>query len=89
MSTIQSKPHPLLSSQYLNGIYIPAGLLIMGVWIVKQEWIPYAVASALVLGAWKAYNNSESFLGTDVASIVTLDWDTHIVRLLTSFDPQE
>ncbi|KAI9769029.1 MAG: NADH-cytochrome b5 reductase [Geoglossum umbratile] len=57
MSNVQRKPHPLLSPQYLNGIYIPAGLLVVGCWIVKKEWILYAVASAVVLGAWKGYNN--------------------------------
>ncbi|KAI9861728.1 MAG: NADH-cytochrome b5 reductase [Trichoglossum hirsutum] len=57
MTTTQSKPHPLLSSQYANGIYIPAGLLVMGIWIVKKEWIPYAITAAVVLGTWKAYNN--------------------------------
>ena len=43
--------------QYVNGVYIPAGLLIVGIAIVKREWLPYAVALAAVLGAWKVYSN--------------------------------
>ncbi|KAH0552886.1 NADH-cytochrome b5 reductase [Trichoglossum hirsutum] len=57
MATTQSKPHPLVSSQYINGIYIPAGLMVVGTWIVRKEWILYAIATAVVLGTWKAYNN--------------------------------
>ncbi|EON98083.1 putative nadh-cytochrome b5 reductase 1 protein [Phaeoacremonium minimum UCRPA7] len=43
----------LLSKQYVDGIYIPAGLLVFGTFIVKREWLPYAVALALALGAFK------------------------------------
>jgi len=41
------------SSRNINGIYIPAGLLVFGTFIVKKEWVPYAVLLALALGAWK------------------------------------
>ncbi|KAK7988132.1 Vacuolar ATP synthase subunit B [Apiospora arundinis] len=41
------------SSRNINGIYIPAGLLVFGTFIVKREWVPYAVLLALALGAWK------------------------------------
>ncbi|MCJ1223369.1 NADH-cytochrome b5 reductase [Toensbergia leucococca] len=46
-----------LSQQYINGVYIPSGLLLVGVGIVKREWLPYAVVVAVLLGAWKVYNN--------------------------------
>ncbi len=46
-----------LSSQYINGIYIPCGLLLVGTAITKSEWLPYAVVVAVLLGTWKAYNN--------------------------------
>lgn len=46
----------LLSSQYVNGIYIPAGLLVFGTFIVKSEWVPYAALLAVALGALKFYN---------------------------------
>jgi cytochrome-b5 reductase len=51
-----SSPGPL-SHQYVNGIYIPAGLLIVGVAIIKKDWLPYAVALAAALGGWKAFIN--------------------------------
>lgn len=56
MSQQQSKPTSLLSSQFINGVYIPSGLLILGVGIVKFEWLPFALAVSLVLGAWKIYS---------------------------------
>jgi cytochrome-b5 reductase len=49
----------LMSSQYVNGVYIPAGLLIVGTAIMKKEWVPFAVALAAVLGAYKVFSNSE------------------------------
>lgn len=51
---------PSLSSrQYIDGIYIPAGLLVVGTFIVKREWLPYAVALALALGAFKFVRTRE------------------------------
>lgn len=53
-------PPSLLSSQYINGIYIPSGLLLVGIAIVKKEWLPYAVVVAIILGSWKIYSNRQS-----------------------------
>lgn len=50
----------LTSRRYIDGIYIPVGLLVVGTYIVKKEWTPYAVLLALVLGAWK-YVSSRRF----------------------------
>lgn len=50
----------LLSSQYINGIYIPSGLLLVGIAIVKKEWLPYSVVVAIILGSWKIYSNRQS-----------------------------
>ncbi|KAG8165536.1 hypothetical protein KVR01_004088 [Diaporthe batatas] len=44
---------PLSSKKYIDGIYIPAGLLVVGVAIVKKEWLPYAVLVTLALSAIK------------------------------------
>jgi cytochrome-b5 reductase len=52
----------LLSSENINGVYIPVGLLIFGTYIVKKEWLPYAVAVAAVLAAFKLYGNRKIFL---------------------------
>ena len=49
-----------LSSQFVNGVYIPSGLLLVGIAIVKTEWVPYAAAVALLLGSWKIYRNRKS-----------------------------
>ena len=49
----------LTSRQYIDGIYIPAGLLVVGTYIVKQEWLPFAVAAALALGGLKFVNSSK------------------------------
>ena len=46
-----------LSKKYIDGVYIPSGLLIVGCLIVKREWVPYAVVLALVLGGYKAWSN--------------------------------
>ncbi|MCJ1430107.1 NADH-cytochrome b5 reductase [Sticta canariensis] len=57
MSTgLKSRP-TALSPQYINGIYIPSALLMVGVGIVKKQWLPYAAVLALVLGSWKVYSN--------------------------------
>lgn len=45
----------LLSKQYVDGVYIPAGLLVFGTFIVKREFVVYAAALALLLGAYKFY----------------------------------
>lgn len=55
----QIRRGPALSSQYINGIYIPSTLLLVGVAIVKSAWLPYAAAVAVLLGSWKIYNNRQ------------------------------
>lgn len=48
-----------LSSEYINGVYIPSALLMLGVAIVKMEWLPYSLVVAVLLGSWKIYNNRQ------------------------------
>lgn len=52
------------SPAFINGIYIPSGLLIVGTAICKTEWVPYAVALALVLGGWKVFQSRKSSCAT-------------------------
>ena len=59
MSAYEARPKGPFAPHYIHGVYIPAGLIIVGVFIVKREWLPYAVAVATILGAWKIYNNSK------------------------------
>ena len=49
----------LASREYRDGVYIPAGLLVVGTLIVKRDWLPYAVLVALALGSWKFYSMRE------------------------------
>ncbi|KAL2283602.1 hypothetical protein FJTKL_09907 [Diaporthe vaccinii] len=52
-SLAMATKEPLSSKKYVDGIYIPAGLLVVGVAIVKREWLPYAVLVTLALSAIK------------------------------------
>ena len=56
MVAAQSKPGAL-APQYINGVYIPSALLIVGTAIVKRDWITYAAALAVILGAWKVFSS--------------------------------
>lgn len=44
---------PFTNKAYLDGIVIPAGLLVAGVWIVKPEYVIHAAAAAAALSAFK------------------------------------
>lgn len=57
---------PLGSKKYIDGIYIPAGLLVFGTFIVKREWVPYAFVLALALGALKFLRTRKSCRETEV-----------------------
>lgn len=63
MATGQVRPGSLLSPQYVNGFYLPSGLLLLGVGITKMEWLPYAVVVVLLLGAWTYYSNGNCATG--------------------------
>lgn len=47
----------LFATQYVQGVYIPSALLVVGTAIMKREWVPYAIVLAAVLGSWKVYSN--------------------------------
>jgi cytochrome-b5 reductase len=59
MSSAPAKQNEFLTEKYINGVYIPSGLLVVGCLIVKKEWVPYAVVLALVLGGYKIFSNSK------------------------------
>jgi hypothetical protein len=52
----------LLAPRFVHGVYIPSALLIVGIAIIKSEWLPYAAALALVLGGWKIYDSGMDLL---------------------------
>lgn len=49
----------VLDQKYVQGVYIPAALLLVGTAIMKREWLPFAAVLAAVLGGWKVFRNSE------------------------------
>ncbi|KAH6654619.1 NADH-cytochrome b5 reductase 1 [Truncatella angustata] len=64
---MSSSASSLTSSQNLNGIIIPSGLLIVGTLIVKKEWAPFAVLLALALGSFKYFSQQpKKFLKPDL-----------------------
>lgn len=44
---------------YFDQVYIPAGLLVFGTWILKTEFVPYAAALAFALGGYRFYDLSK------------------------------
>lgn len=58
MSTAPATGNEYLSKKYIDGVYIPSGLLVVGCLIVKREWVPYAIVLALALGGYKVWSNS-------------------------------
>jgi cytochrome-b5 reductase len=64
--------NPYLSRSYLDGVYIPSGLLVLGCLIVKREWLPYAIALSLALGGWKVFSMSMDFASASHASRISL-----------------
>jgi cytochrome-b5 reductase len=59
MSSATPTQNEYLTKKYIDGVYIPSGLLVFGCLIVKREWVPYAVVLALLLGGYKVYSNSK------------------------------
>lgn len=50
-----SKSNQSLLSTPLHGLYIPVGLLVVGVGVIDYNYIPHAVAVAVILGAFKVF----------------------------------
>lgn len=55
-----AKQEQSLLSTPLHGIYIPAGLLVLGTAIIDRTYIPHAIAVALVLGGFKVFRGQPS-----------------------------
>ncbi len=47
--------------QYIDYVYVPGLLLVVGTAIVKREWVIYAIPLAIVLGAWNVWSFREFF----------------------------
>lgn len=59
MSSAPAKQNEYLTKKYVDGVYIPGGLIIVGCLIVKREWLPYAIVLSLLLGGYKVYSSSK------------------------------
>jgi cytochrome-b5 reductase len=46
----------LLSRPYFDGVYIPAGLIVVGTFIMKREFVPYAALLAVALAGFKLWD---------------------------------
>ncbi|OAA33100.1 nitrate reductase [Moelleriella libera RCEF 2490] len=46
----------LLSRHYIDYVYVPGVLLVVGTLIVKKDWAPYSVVLAAALGAYNFWN---------------------------------
>lgn len=49
----------LFARQYIDYVYVPGALLVLGTLIVKRDWVIYSVALALSLGAYNFWNFRE------------------------------
>ena len=49
------RPTGPLAPQYINGVYIPATLLIATTALLKLEWTPFAIAIAAALAGYQVY----------------------------------
>lgn len=52
-----------MSKQNISTVYLPAVLLIIGVGLVKKEWLPFAAILAAVAGGLKIYTSSTWKMG--------------------------
>lgn len=48
-----------LLSTPLHGLYIPAGLLVVGAAIIDRNYVPYAIGLAMILGVFKVLRGSK------------------------------
>ncbi|OJJ47286.1 hypothetical protein ASPZODRAFT_151791 [Penicilliopsis zonata CBS 506.65] len=49
----------VFSTENINGVIIPSALLVVGTFLVKKELVPFAVAVAAMLSAWKVFSNKQ------------------------------
>jgi cytochrome-b5 reductase len=46
-----------LSKEFVQGVYLPSGLVVLGTAIVKREWLPLAILVAVALGGYKIWSS--------------------------------
>lgn len=69
-SAHRRKPTGPLSPQYINGVYIPSAVLLLGVGIFNWRYLPAVAVVTIALGAWQVYNDRQ-LLGTLEITVTT------------------
>lgn len=76
-----------LLSTPLHGVFIPAGLLIVGIAIVKINWLPYGILLAFTLAVLKFYRGQPSksldpikFQEFELQNVTAITHDTNLYR---------
>ncbi len=60
MSSVhRRKPTGPLSPQYINGVYLPSAVLLLGVGVVNWHYLPAVAVVTIALGAWQVYNSRQ------------------------------
>ena len=58
------KPTGPFAPQYIQGVYAPSAILIVGAALVNKTLVPVAIAIAAALAGYQFFNNRESLLRT-------------------------
>lgn len=69
-----SEGSSLFQRKYIDYIYMPGALLVLGTVIVKKEWAPYAALLAVVWGLYNFNAMRESFLCQYEQTITERTW---------------
>lgn len=54
------KPVNFFDPRYVDGIYIPSALLVVGTLLIKKEYWPFAIAAAAGLSGYKLFRSRTS-----------------------------
>jgi hypothetical protein len=57
-NNIRQGSSTMSARSYIDSVYIPSGLLVVGCLIAKREWVPYAVVVAALLSGYKLLTGS-------------------------------
>jgi cytochrome-b5 reductase len=62
-----------LARHYIDYVYVPATLLVVGTLVVKRDWVPYSILVAVALGAYNFYQFRESEDGIPIEGFAPAD----------------
>ena len=58
-----TRPTSPLSPQLILSVYLPSAVVLLGVGLVKKQWLPFALVIPIVLGALHFYGNGSPTSG--------------------------